>query len=352
MSNAPKRPTLADVARLAGVGPATVDRVINERGNVSKDLSERVVRAARELGLKRILPQSHRRTTRIEVILARPELPLIDRMHQEFGRLKATLDKSIVIHRTVLKNEDPNTLAKAMLKTTADAVVVYMREDPVAIDAIARLKARGVPVVALISDIPDSERIAYVGPDHYMSGRSAGYFITSMAQAPGPIIVLCNALTIRSHADRIRGLRDYISEQTEHFELVAIVEGLDDRPRSEAKLRTAFAERPDAVAIYNVGAANLGVAAAIRADVLDHRPIFVGHELTEHSAALLREKIMSLVIDQSPELQARLAVNQILRHFAFADPTSGDDAFDTKPVPIVLYGPENIPEGMFEHKKG
>jgi LacI family transcriptional regulator len=79
--------TLTDVAKRACVGPETVDRVINERGNVSEATQRRVVEAARELGLRRTLPDSYRRHVRIEVVMARPELPLISRMHQEFRLL-------------------------------------------------------------------------------------------------------------------------------------------------------------------------------------------------------------------------------------------------------------------------
>src|SRR4029078_8623495 len=42
-----KRPTLTDVARQAGVGVATVDRVINARAYVRPDTAERVFQAAR-----------------------------------------------------------------------------------------------------------------------------------------------------------------------------------------------------------------------------------------------------------------------------------------------------------------
>ena len=34
-----KRATLRDIAREAGVGTATVDRVLNERGNVSVEMA-------------------------------------------------------------------------------------------------------------------------------------------------------------------------------------------------------------------------------------------------------------------------------------------------------------------------
>ncbi|WP_158665022.1 LacI family DNA-binding transcriptional regulator [Ensifer adhaerens] len=340
-----KRVTISDVARRAGVGTASVDRVINDRGNVSEDVSKRVLQAAKELGLRRLLPQAHRRLIRIDVILARPELPLIARMGFEFRRISTTLDRSIVIHRTVLEDERPETLAKALAKTSCDAVVSYMQDHPVVHAAVEDLSARGIPVVTVISDVPGSARIGYAGTDHCRAGRSAGYFISRMTGAPGAIIVLCNHLGFQSHADRVRGLTQFLEERAPSWHVAKIVQGGDDRVRSELQLLEAFRAHPSAVAIYNVGAGNIGVARAIRADVLHRRPVFVGHELTRNTAAFLREGLMSLTIDQSPELQVRLAVNILLRHFDFFGGEQAAFPHETE-VPIVLYGPENLPNPL------
>lgn len=337
-----RRVTLSDVARLAGVGAASVDRVINERGNVSAEVSKRVLQAARDLGLRRPLPESHRRLIRIDIILARPELPLIARMGFEFRRLASSLDRSIVLHRTVLEDERPQTLAKALAATNCDAVVSYMQDHPRVRAAVEELSVRGVPVVTVISDVPGSARIGYAGTDHYRAGRSAAYFITRMSREPGPVVILCNHLGFQSHADRVRGFSQFLEEKALGWPIAGIVEGGDDRDRSELLLREAFREHPDTVAVYNVGAANIGVARAIRADILDARPVFVGHELTSNTAALLREGVMSIAIDQSPELQVRLAVNVILRHFDVSDADQTAFPHESE-IPIVLYGPENIP---------
>jgi LacI family transcriptional regulator len=334
-----------DVARLAGVGTASVDRVLNDRGNVSEDVSKKVLQAARELGIRRILPHSHRRQIRVDVILARPELPLIARIGYEFRRLATSLDRSIVIHHTVLDNEQPETLARALLKTSCDAVVSYIQDHPVVHAAIEKLHDKGVPVVTVISDIPGSMRIGYAGTDHYRAGRSAGFFITQMARRPGAIVILCNHLGFQSHADRVRGLSDFLKEKAPEWQLGPIVEGGDDRYRSEVLLRDVFKREKETSAIYNVGAANIGVAGAIRADILSARPVFVGHELTRYTAAFLREGVMSLAIDQNPELQVRRAINFILHFFNFAAGERNVAPSDFE-VPIVLYGPENIPDPL------
>ncbi len=340
------RITLREVAAAAGVASATVDRVINERGNVSDEVRRRVLQAARDLGLKRLLPVSHHSMVRINVILARPELPLIHRMGIEFRRMAQRMDHSVVIHRTVLEEESPATLHAALLRNPCDAAIVYAQDHPLIHAAIADLAARAKPVVTMISDLPGSQRLAYAGTDHYKAGRSAGYFLCRMA-APGQVIILCNHLGFQSHAQRVQGVTDYLAERAAGFAIARIVEGGDDAIRSEANLKDAFRSHPTAVAIYNVGAANRGVAAAIRTGILHKPPVFIGHELTQFTHQILREGLMTLTIDQSPELQAQFAIGVLLHHFGFAGAVHVTPPYRST-VPIVLYGPENLPDASPE----
>ncbi len=337
------RTTLFDVANLAGVGSATVDRVINERGNVSEDIRKRVLDAARTLGLKRILPSAHHRIVRLNVILARPELPLIQRMGFEFRRLAQRMQHSLAIHRTVLEDEDPATIVAALHRGEYDAVIVYAQDHPLIRAAIADLAAQGRPVVTMISDLPGSDRLAYAGTDHYKAGRSAGYFMGLMARS-GPVVVLCNHLGFQSHAARLDGLKDQLA-QTSALSVAEVVEGGDDPLRSEVRLKEAFRRNPNTVAVYNVGAGNRGVVAAIKADILPRRPIFIGHELTPFTHASLREGAMTLTIDQSPELQAQFALEVLLNHFGFEGVTNMAPPYAST-VPIVLYGPQNLPDTL------
>src|SRR3954466_1948705 len=46
----PRRPTITDVARAAGVSPAAVSFAVNDRPGVSSETRERILAVARELG--------------------------------------------------------------------------------------------------------------------------------------------------------------------------------------------------------------------------------------------------------------------------------------------------------------
>lgn len=344
------RATLALVAALAGVGSATVDRALNERGNVSEAVRKRVIDAAREVGLKRILPTSHHRILRVNVILARMERPLITRMAVEMRRLSQRLDSTVSIHRTILKYESPEAIADAMTSGSFDAVIVDAPDHPLIHQAIEDLARQKRPVVTIISDVPGAARLAYAGTDHYKAGRSAGYFLGRMTPptaAPGKVIILCHHIGFQAHAERIRGLTDQLEAQVPHLVLGEVVRGGDDPLMSEIKLKEAFRRHPETLCIYNAGAGNRGVIAAIRADLLPQRPTFIGHELTAFTYQCLRDGSMTLTIDQSPELQAQYAVEVLMNHFGFEGATHATPPYAST-VPIVLYGPENLPDARPE----
>ncbi|WP_417463190.1 LacI family DNA-binding transcriptional regulator [Kordiimonas sp.] len=337
------RPKLKDVARLAGVGTATVDRVLNERGSVSEEVRRKVIEVAREIGLRRQLPPSYMPLIRINLVLARPHLPLLQRMATEFRELTKTIDRRVRLQITKLRDEDPDTIGDAMRTTQCNAVVVYAQDSAVIRAAIADLELRGIPVITIISDLPNSKRLAYAGTDHNAAGRTTGYFLSSMIPAGGPMIVVCNQLMFNSHSERVSGLRSFLAERAPHLVIERVIEGLDDRERTRTRLEAAFQECPETVAVYNVGAANLGVRAAIEADILPRRPLFVGHELTVHTTQMLRDGLMTVALDQNPRLQARFTLDVLLDHFGY------EGMSVTRPytsnVPFVLYSPENIPNG-------
>lgn len=107
-----KAVTLSDIAGEAGVGTATVERVLNARGNVRPQTAERVLRAARKLSYDRHLPELYRGLIRIEVILMRPETPFFARLNDAFTRIAAALDRSILLHRAFLDEKDPLGVAR------------------------------------------------------------------------------------------------------------------------------------------------------------------------------------------------------------------------------------------------
>lgn len=106
--------SLKEVARRAGVGLATVDRVLNERGGVAPETVHRVLQAAREVGLKRILPEEHRHPWQIELLLSSNDSFFFKQLAQDFTEVASHLGyRRLTLRRTFVPEAQPETSGKA-----------------------------------------------------------------------------------------------------------------------------------------------------------------------------------------------------------------------------------------------
>jgi LacI family transcriptional regulator len=327
---------LQDVADIAGVGVATVDRVLNERGNVSEKTALRVLEAAKQLNLRRMLPSVRHRTVRIEVVLRGPVDEFFQRLNVAFGKMGAQLDRSIVLHRNTVDERRPLNLAHHISASTADAIIVFSgTANPALLEAIGEKTSRGVPVLTINSDLPESTRTVHIGPDHYRMGRTAAFFMSKMAR-PGSMLVVRHSEGYRGHSDRLQGFVDGLSERRDDLVVAEILSGQDQTSLTHQLVYKALLKRDDIVGIYSAGGGPAGVTPALETLGLAGKVIYIGHELTETSSQALRKGVQTLALDQNPEEQARQALGYLLKHFEYTTD------FTLSPIPFSVISEETI----------
>lgn len=330
MERGKARPGLAEVARRAGVGIATVDRVLNERGGVSAETERRVLEAARALGLRRVLPAPHVRSLRIEVLLGPGFTPFMRRLGSGMAQVAATLDRSITVLRSSIDMTDPARVAARIARSRADGIIIYCEEHPANVAAIAAAEAAGRPVICVVTDVPEAPRTAYVGIDHAKAGRTAGFFVARMGETRGTALILATSTGFRAHKQRIDGFHAALALHAPGIVAAPVMTTQDMADRSYHHITRALrGGAGDIVAIYNTGGGNEGVGHALRDRESGAPIIFVGHELTGESAVLLRDGLMTVTIDQAPELQARRSIDLMLRRLGGETlvPAEGEIAF-------------------------
>ena len=94
MMSARREPTLADVARVAGVSLTTVSRVLNNRGYLSQEVKDRVAEAITELNYRpnQVARALHGKSTHtIGVIVPTVALPF-------FGEMAAEIENALTDH--------------------------------------------------------------------------------------------------------------------------------------------------------------------------------------------------------------------------------------------------------------
>ncbi|MDY8109526.1 LacI family DNA-binding transcriptional regulator [Fulvimarina sp. 2208YS6-2-32] len=312
-------PTLSDVAKLAGVSLATVDRVINRRPNVRAHTVERV-RAAMAALDYRVDPLAAglARRKRYKFVFLLPGgtnafmADLAARLESLTGWLTANRASVETVFADVF---DPKRLVEAIdgIDREADGAAIVALDHPDILAAIDRLSGDGVAVVTLVSDVPKSQRLRFIGIDNTAAGRSAGTLLGRFtAGRAGTVALLVGSLSLRDHVDRCLGFSQIVERNFPHLTVLPVIETRDERNRAERAAKDVLGEHPDLVGIYNVGAGNVGIASALRAGATAIRPVVVCHELTPGSVEALRAGQFDAILAQNPGHEVRSAARVLL----------------------------------------
>ena len=315
----PARLTLVDVARVAGVSLATVDRVINHRPGVSKRAIAKVEESLAQLGYRPdpVAAQLARRTSfRFCFLLPSGSNSFMRQLAEQIRQTSDWLkEQRAFVEMREVDVFDPQALATALdeLGDTYQGVAVVALDHPAVREAIDALAARGVEVVTLVSDVPTSRRARFVGIDNPSAGRTAATLLGRFAgQKRGPVALIAGSLALRDHAERQFGFQQVIGADYPHLTVLPVVEGRDDSGLCREVTARLLVQHPDLVGIYNIGAGTRGVAEALEASGRAQDVIFVGHELTQHSRRFLLKRVMDVVINQDAGHEARSACRILL----------------------------------------
>jgi LacI family transcriptional regulator len=334
-----KKITFKHIAARAGVGTATVERVLNGRGGVKPQTVEKVIAAVRKLDYPRRLPERHRGVLRIEVILVRPESAFFATLSEAFARIAATLDPSIAVHRTFLDEADPLAIAAHIERPSLrrSALIIAVPEHAAIRAALAKVRREGVPVVQVVTRMAGLDA-DYVGIDNEAAGGMAGLLMSGLQKRAGTVIALCHSQVYAVHRERVRGFSEFLARQAEsHLTFRHAAFTYDEDGAARARVRETLEAWPDPVGIYNAGGANAALCEALRRYAKGRNICVVGHELTKHSSLALKEGTMAAVIDQAPETQARRSLDIALAKLGLLE-----SPVDRAPIRFITITAENF----------
>ncbi|MBN3807657.1 LacI family DNA-binding transcriptional regulator [Paraburkholderia sp. Ac-20347] len=315
---APRRKRSArfsEIAELAGVSTATVDRVLNERGSVSGDARKRVVAAARQLGVPRLLPDTRHGLVHIDVLLPDTDTPFFDRLKQALRRALQMLDRRVVVHWSILPAADDDLITARIDRAAyrRAGLIITARDSERVRDALSRAIERGEAVVTMTTDIGGIARAHYAGIDNYRAGRTAGYYLGRLARRPGRVLLLAGRMDYGAHLDRIAGCREELAQSFADFTCNDRPgETLDLDDRCYKAVVKALQTRDDLVGIYNSGGGSTGVESALRKFDAVGRVVWVGHEMLDIHRVYITAGAMDIAIDQDPDRQVISALQHLL----------------------------------------
>jgi len=313
----PQRFTVKQIAAQAGISTATVDRVLNDRAGVHAQTKLRVEHAIAELERRAAASLAIGWNLYVDVIMHSPRR-FTSIVQAAVERAMADLDPFRVSARFHLHEDiEPAKLVKLIEARAADrpgGIILKASDEPEVAEAVNRVTASGVPVVTLVTDLPRSQRLAYVGMDNRAAGRTAAFLLGRLlGERKGAVIAHLGSHNFQGEEEREIGFRALMRER---FPKLSVVEvsgsfGLDRETRRQ--VAQCLKERRDIIAVYSMGGGNRGILHAFDDAA---RPVlaYIGHDLDAENRGLLQAGRIDAIIDHDLVADARDALRAILFH--------------------------------------
>lgn len=307
---------IKDIAFQAGVGVATVDRVLSGRLPVRPHTRRRVEQAIAELDRQEKQVGLTGRKFLVDVVIEAPRRfckIAESAMIMQAPSLQPAIFRARFTTSRNLTDSDLARVVKQVIKRGSDGVILTARETAATRASIAQLWEHKIPVVTLATDVTASYRIAYAGLDNKASGRTAAFLAGKyLRDETSAILITMRNHKFQSEEARVKSFREVMTRKYPNIRLVEFREELGATSVTEQSISKVLNDNSDISAIYSIGGNNrtiLKAAASVGSGIYLH----IAHDLDQDNESLLRDEAIDFIINHDMERDMRDACRSIMR---------------------------------------
>lgn len=333
--------TIKEVADLANVSRATVDKVIHHRPGVKKETTERVLTILKELNYQpNLIGQAlvnSKNPHKLGVILT-PEyntyiqytLKGIRKAEKEFSNFGIDV---IVKMLTSIEPAELISILNEFDTMNISGLALLPIDDKQVKTKINQIAENGTAVVTFNSRLENLSEICFVGQDHFKGGKIAAGLMEKIVSEEEEVGVIISSQHLSCHKDRLAGFNSRIAESKVPFHIIDIQEN-QDRKEDAFRITLEYCNKfPNLKGIYLAGGGITGVASALSLANTKNRIRVVCHDLLPESQSLLKEGVVDFVLGQSG-FQQGYQIIKILFNYLVKEQTPKNRFYEI-PVEII-----------------
>lgn len=314
--------TIKQIAEIAGVSRGTVDRVLNNRGGVNGETEKRILMISSSLNYSPSKAGQNlairKKNIKFGCILfsSSSANPFFESV-EEGIRSKAVELNEYGVFVDVQYSDFDNwqkqiDLLDFFMGNNYNGIAITPVNDPRVAEKLKELAENGIPIVTDNSDILNSGRIAYVGSNYRLAGRTAAGLFNLFCSRGANVGIVTGSPNILCHTERIAGLTECINEAFPNLRIKDTAVNHDDDIESYIETKKMLDVNSDINALFLVAA---GVQGACKAAIESGRKMtIISYDCVPSTKKLISDGIISATIDQQPHYQGRMPL-EILFNF-------------------------------------
>ncbi|MFK7861903.1 MAG: LacI family DNA-binding transcriptional regulator [Granulosicoccus sp.] len=333
---------IKEIARQAGLGTATVDRVLNNRDQVSPQTKQRVTAAIEELMAQEAQLAARGRRLFFDFLVEAP-----DRFSREvkaaaeavLPQIGTAVCRARFVQQEIMEEIEVVSALRRILRTGSHGVCLKARDTPKIRAAVNTLSEAMIPVVTLVTDIAGTHRLAYVGLDNAGAGRTAAYLVSrTSGDVSGTVLATRSHERFLAEEERESAFVELMAERCPQLRIVNVQGGSGVGFATSRVLSDVMQDIPDLCAVYSMGGGNRSILDTLERNGL--RPkVFVAHDLDQENRNLISDQKLDFILHHDLRSDIRNAFNAFLAYHRLS---TGQVEVPTSTVQVVTL--ENLPK--------
>jgi len=320
--------TIKELADLAGVSRGTVDRALNDRGQVSESARKKILKLAHDYGYKKNVIASRlakNETKTIAVILpAENQDPYWAVHYNAIQRSTKTFrDFGVKIKNYPFDINSAESYAKVFAQAIVDqpngilVAPLFYKQSHHYFNIVIQNE---IPLVCINSDIGRLDEFGYIGQDSVECGRLAARLFSLSNHSNPKIIVLTlghesnNATHIKL---KIEGLESYNHDYRTNFEIIPWqIKDYGNVENLQKQCKEIISSHDDINGVFFTNSrAHLFLNHTDFYTRLPSQATIIGFDLIPPNNALLKDGKIDFLLNQSPHQQSHLGLAALFDNF-------------------------------------
>lgn len=340
-----KHPTIKQIADMAGVSIATVDRVLHKRGKVKPETSKKIETIIHDLDYS---PNIYARnlalgpSMKIAVLMPKLhqdggywQLPArgIEKQSENLKPFQVTVEK---FEYDKYSEKSFWEVAQQILEQNYNGLLIAPIKVKAARDFVRALPPK-MPHVFFDSEVPDSRCLSTIHQNSFHGGRVAAKLFDTVIQ-DSSTLAIARFLPATFHInERVRGFKSYL-EKRQDLKLVML-----DVPENSSKndvydlFQSLRKVHKNLKGIFVTGSHTFEIAECMSRDPGQKKIYLIGFDLVLKNIEYMRNDVIDFLISQCPELQSYTGIGLLYRHLLFNEDIEKEIA-----LPIEIINKENL----------
>jgi LacI family transcriptional regulator len=321
------------IAELADVSIGTVDRALHGRAGINESTRQRILQIAQQIGYT---PNLAARALSVSSANARIGVCVPREIHFFYDQLwSGILDEARrvaqlgvqLVYRPVQTLGVDDTEAFQELAHSGVNGIILTAGNPAGLKPlIDAAEEKGIRVVCVSTDAPDSRRSSIVCVEPWLNGCLAGELMGKFVPRGSKVAVVAGMLSTEDHRRKTDGFSEVFPRHCPGGKIVKVIEGREDEDESFQKTFDLLGRFPALAGLYVNTVNCLPVCRALGARGLAGKIKLITTDLFAEMSPYFQKGIITASIYQQPHRQGQTAVRLL-----------ADNLTSKTPLPSIIH---------------